>query len=61
MRAQQLELIYSQSCLLYKVFPDAPWSILDKTRHRYGPHADGFVGSGKMKPIDKLLNQLQQL
>jgi hypothetical protein len=32
MRAQQLELIYSQSSLLYKVFPDAPRSILDKTR-----------------------------
>jgi hypothetical protein len=41
MRAQQLELIYSQSGLLYKVFPDAPRSILDKTRQRSGPHADG--------------------
>jgi hypothetical protein len=32
MRAQQLELIYSQSSLLYKIFPDVPRSILDKSR-----------------------------
>jgi hypothetical protein len=45
MRAQNLELIYSQSGLLYKVLPDAPQSILDKTRHKSGPHVDGIVGS----------------
>jgi hypothetical protein len=32
MRAQQFELIYSQSDLLYNIFLDAPHSILDKTR-----------------------------
>jgi hypothetical protein len=32
MRAQQFELIYSQSGLLYNIFPDVPCSILDKTR-----------------------------
>jgi hypothetical protein len=32
MRAQQFELIYSQSGLLYNIFPDVPHSILDKTR-----------------------------
>jgi hypothetical protein len=32
MRDQQLELIYSQSILLYEILPDAPRSILDKTR-----------------------------
>jgi hypothetical protein len=52
MRAQQLELIYSYSDLLYEVFPDAPWSILDKTRQRFGPHADGIVGSAQTKPVD---------
>jgi hypothetical protein len=61
MRAQQLELIYSQSGLLYEVLPDAPRSILDKTRQRSGPHADGIVGSAQMKPVDQLSNQLQQL
>jgi hypothetical protein len=32
MRAQQFELIYSQSGLLYNIWLDAPRSILDKTR-----------------------------
>jgi hypothetical protein len=61
MRYQHLELIYSQSSLLYKVFPDAPQSILEKNRQRSGPHADGIVGSTQTKLIDQLSNQLQQL
>jgi hypothetical protein len=61
MRAQQLELIHSQSSLLYEVLLDAPWSILDKTRHKSGPHADGIVGPAQVKPTDQPLNQLQQL
>jgi hypothetical protein len=61
MRAQQLELIYSQSSLLYKVFPDVQRSILDKARHKSGPHADGLVGSVEANPIDQLSNQLQQI
>jgi hypothetical protein len=54
MRSQQLELIYTQSGLLYKVLPDAPRSILDKTRQRVGPHADGIVGSSQTKPAEQL-------
>jgi hypothetical protein len=61
MRTQQLELIYSQSGLLYEILPDAPHSILDKTRQRVGPHADGIVGSTQTKPTKQLTNQLQQL
>jgi hypothetical protein len=61
MRAQQLELIYSQSGLLYEILPDAPRSILDKTRQRVGPHADGIVGSAQTKPAEQLTKQLQQL
>jgi hypothetical protein len=61
MRAQQLELIYSQSGLLYEIFPYAPWSILDKARKKYGPHANGIFGSAQGKSTDKLSNQLQQL
>jgi hypothetical protein len=61
MRAQQLELIYSQSGLLYEILPDAPRSILDKTRQRAGPHADGIVGSTQTKPVEQLTKQLQQL
>jgi hypothetical protein len=61
MRAQQIELIYSQPGLLYEILPDAPRSILDKTRQRARPHADGIVGSAQTKPIEQLMNQLQQL
>jgi hypothetical protein len=60
MRSQQLGLIYSQYGLLYEFFPDAPWSILDNTRQRSGPHPDGIVGSMQMKYVDQLSNQLQQ-
>jgi hypothetical protein len=41
--------------------PDAPRSILDKTRQRAGPHADGIVGSAQTKPAEQLTKQLQQL
>jgi hypothetical protein len=58
MRAQQFELIYSQSGLLYTILPDAPRSILDKTRQRVGPHADGIVGSAQSKSAEQLTKQL---
>jgi hypothetical protein len=58
MRAQRLELIYSQSGLLYKI---AAMSILDKTRQRFGPHVDGIVGSSQTKSVEQLMKQLQQL
>jgi hypothetical protein len=61
MRAQQLELIYSQSGLLYEILPDAPRSILDKTRQRAGPHANGIVGSTQTKLVEQMTKQLQQL
>jgi hypothetical protein len=61
MRAQQFELIYSQSSLLYNIFPDAPRSILDKTKQRVGPHADGIVGLAQTNLVEKLTKQLQQL
>ena len=61
MRAQQLELIYSQSSLLYEILPNVPCSILDKSRQRARPHADGIVGLTQTKPVEKLTKQLQQL
>jgi hypothetical protein len=61
MRAQQLELIYFQSGLLYEILPDAPCSILDKTIQRSGPHVDGIVGLAQTKPTEQLTKQLQQL
>jgi hypothetical protein len=61
MRAQQFELIYSQSGLLNNILPDVPHLILDKTRQRVEPHADGIVGLTQTKPAEKLTKQLQQL
>jgi hypothetical protein len=61
MRDQLLELIYSQSRLFYNFFPDAPRSILDKTRENSGPHADGNIGSTQVNLVDQLSNQLHQL
>jgi hypothetical protein len=61
MRAQQFEIIYSQYSLLYNILSDVPRSILDKTRQRVGPHADGIVGSTQTKPAEQLTKQLQQL
>jgi ribosomal protein L44E len=61
MRSQQLELIYSQSGLLHEILPDAPRSILDKTKQRVVPHADGIVGLAQTKPAEQLTKQLQQL
>lgn len=60
MRDQQLELIYSQSSFLYEDFLDVPQSIIDKTRHKSGPHADNIVGSVQSNSNDPLSNQLQQ-
>jgi hypothetical protein len=61
MRAQQLELIYSQYGFLYEVLPDAPRLILDNTKQISGPHSYGIVGSAQMNLVDQLTNQLQQL
>jgi hypothetical protein len=58
MRAQQLEIIYSQSGLLYEILLDAPRSILDKTRQRARPHADGIVGSTQAKLAEQPTKQL---
>jgi hypothetical protein len=59
MRAQQIELIYSQSGLLYEILLDAPCSMLDNTRYRARPHVDGIVGSTQTNPAEKLTKQLQ--
>ena len=59
-RAQQLELIYSQSGILQKYLPDAPGSKVDLAKPKPGPHADGIVGSVDSTTVN-LLNQLQQL
>jgi len=59
-RAQQLELIYSQSGILQKYLPDAPGSKVDLAKPKPGPHADGIIGLVDTSTMN-LLNQLQQL
>jgi hypothetical protein len=44
-RAQQLDLIYSQSGLLYEMMLNAPCSNLDLENPNTNPHVDGIVGS----------------
>jgi hypothetical protein len=61
MRVQKLEWIYSQSNMLYEIFLDAPWSILNKAKKKFGPHADGILGSTQVNSIDLLSNKFQKL
>ena len=59
-RAQQLDLIYSQSGMLYHILLDAPWSTYDP-RQNLGPHADDILCSANVNSIDSLMNQLKEL
>ena len=59
-RAQELDLIYSQSGLLYEIIPNAPRSSFDpKVKPR--PHADGIVGSASKKLVGSIVKQVAQL
>ena len=57
-RAQQLELIYSQSGVLHKYLPNAPCSKLDLSKTKPGPHGDGLIRSINSRAAN-LLSQLQ--
>jgi hypothetical protein len=61
MRAQNIELIYSQYGLLYKVFLDASRSILDKTRHKSRPHAGGIISSAQENPTDSVVKPIASI
>jgi hypothetical protein len=50
-KSQQLDLIYAQSGMLYKILPDTPRSNYDP-RQNLGPHADGIIGSANVKSTD---------
>ena len=53
-RAQELDLIYAQSGLLYEILPNAPRSSFDpKIKPR--PHANGIVGYMRTKPMDSVV------
>jgi hypothetical protein len=59
MRAQQLELIYSQYGMLYEILPEAPWSTFDLTKPNSSPRVNGIVVSAQSNPIDQLSNQMK--
>ena len=59
-KAQQLDLIYAQSRMLYEIIPDAQRSNYDP-RQNLGPHVDGIIGSSNDKSIDLVMNQLKDL
>ena len=56
-RAQELDLIYAQSGLLYEIIPNAPRSSFDP-KINPGPHADGIVGCTSTKPTDSIVKQV---
>ena len=53
-RAQELDLIYAQSSLLYDIIPNAPHSSFDP-KVKLGPHANGVVGCTSTKPMDSVV------
>ena len=61
LRAQQLDLIYSQSGILYEIIPEAPRPTHDVEKPKPGPHADGVVGSVNSPTVESLAKQLHQL
>ena len=58
-RAQELDLIYAQSGLLYKIIPNAPRSNFDP-KVKPGPHVDGIVSCTSTKPVDSVVKQVSQ-
>ena len=54
LRAQQLDLIYSQSRILYEIIPEAPRPTHNVEKPKHGPHTDGVVGSMKYPTVDSL-------
>ena len=58
LRDQQLDLIYSQSRILYEIILEEPRPIDDAEKPKPRPHADGVVGSINSPTIESLAKQL---
>ena len=61
LRAQHMDLIYSQSRILYEIIPEAPWSTHSVNKPKPRPHADGVVGlvnSPTIESLDKKIHEL---
>ena len=61
LRAQQLDLIYSQSGILYEIIPEAPRPTHDVENPKPRPHGDGVDGSVNSPTVESLTKQLHQL
>ena len=61
LRAQQLDLIYSQSRFLYEIIHEALRPTHDAEKPSIGPHADGVVGFVNSPTIESFPKQLHQL
>ena len=61
LRAQQLDLIYAQSRILYEIIPEAPRSSHSVEKPNLGPHANGVVCSVNYPTIEYLAKQLHEL
>jgi hypothetical protein len=59
-RAQQLDLIYAQSGMLYHLLLDAPRSTYDP-RKKPGTHVDGIVGTPNVKSADSVTSHMKEL
>ena len=60
LRDQQLDLIYSQSWILYEIIPDAPRPTHSVKKPKPRPHVDGVVGSVKSPTVESLAKQLHE-
>ena len=54
LRAQQLDLIYSQSSILYEIILEAPGPTQDVEKPKPRPHANGVVGSVNSPTVESL-------
>ena len=61
LKARQLDLIYSQSQILFEIIPKAPMPMQNVEKPKPGPHANGVVGSVKPPTIESLAKQLHEL
>ena len=61
LRAQQLDLIYSQSRILYEIILDAPQPTYSVEKPKPGHHANGMVVSVKSPLVESLVIQLHEL
>jgi hypothetical protein len=59
-KAQQLDIIYDHSRILYAIISDAPRSNYDP-RQNPRPHVDGIIGSTSVKSVDSVTSHLKEL